>query len=218
MPEREPSVLRDPEAADDGASAAVGPAEDASSSAPLERASDSEPGPAPARRRASTGRPAAAPRPTGPTFHAGGFWRRLGGGAIDLAILLPVALLMCWLAGLITGIHLPPTRYRAPDTWLDLLLSSDPALLGGVGLTIAIGCVYAMVFQLTMHRTPGMWVTKTRIIDLYGDPPSTARAAARTAGYVAGVATLGLGFLWIGFDVEKRGLHDWVAGTYVVKA
>jgi len=24
--------------------------------------------------------------------------------------------------------------------------------------------------------------------------------------------------LWIGFDREKRALHDWVAGTYVVLA
>ena len=30
-------------------------------------------------------------------------------------------------------------------------------------------------------------------------------------------ATLGLGFAWIGFDREKRGLHDWLAGTYVVR-
>ena len=35
---------------------------------------------------------------------------------------------------------------------------------------------------------------------------------------VGSVATLGLGFFWIGFDSEKRGLHDWLAGTYVVKA
>jgi uncharacterized RDD family membrane protein YckC len=27
-----------------------------------------------------------------------------------------------------------------------------------------------------------------------------------------------LGFLWVGFDSEKRGLHDWIAGTYVIKA
>lgn len=205
MPEREPSVLGDPEAAGGG------PAEAPSSSE--SRGKSADPGP--------PAEPAAARpmrRPTGPTFHAAGFWRRLGGAGIDLAILIPVALIMCWLAGLITGIHLPATRYRALDTWLDLFLSSDPALVGGLGLTIAIGCIYAAVFQVTMARTPGMMVTKTRIIDLYGDPPSTARAAARTAGYVAGVATLGLGFLWIGFDAEKRGLHDWISGTHVVKA
>ena len=40
----------------------------------------------------------------------------------------------------------------------------------------------------------------------------------RCAGYLAGVATLFLGFLWMGFDSEKRGLHDWIAGTYVIRA
>ena len=46
---------------------------------------------------------------------------------------------------------------------------------------------------------------------------ATPRALVRTAGYVVSVASLGLGFLWIAFDSEKRGLHDWMAGTYVVK-
>ena len=57
---------------------------------------------------------------------------------------------------------------------------------------------------------------RLRVIDLYGDPPSIARAGGRAAGYLASLATLGLGFLWIGFDSEKRGLHDWLSGTYVV--
>ena len=40
----------------------------------------------------------------------------------------------------------------------------------------------------------------------------------RCAGYLASIATLFLGFLWIGFDSEKRGLQDWIAGTYVIRA
>ena len=50
--------------------------------------------------------------------------------------------------------------------------------------------------------------------------PSDAEIARmlRSGGYVAAAATLLLGFLWIGFDSEKRGLHDWIAGTYVIRA
>ena len=44
------------------------------------------------------------------------------------------------------------------------------------------------------------------------------RCLARCGGYLAGVATLFLGFLWMGFDSEKRGLQDWIAGTYVIRA
>lgn len=156
-------------------------------------------------------------RTTAPTFYVAGFWRRLAAAAVDLAIILPVAYLLCLLGGALAGVHLPQSRHHGLDFWLDLFLDSDPALLGALGLTLAIGAIYAMVFQVTAARTPGMRLLKTRIIDVYGDPPSTGRALARTAGYLAGVATLALGFLWIGFDSEKRGLHDWVSGTYVVK-
>ena len=165
--------------------------------------------PAPARR---------ARRANAPTFYVAGFWRRFLAGGIDFAIILPVSLLMCWLTGAVAGVHLPAARYRGLDFWLDLLLSSDPALVGALSLTLAIAAVYLLVFQITQGRTLGMKVLKIRIIDVYGDQPSTQRSALRTAGYIAAVGTLGLGFLWVGFDSEKRGLHDWISSTYVVKA
>ncbi len=129
-----------------------------------------------------------------------------------------MAAILAWLVGAIAGIHLPPSRHRGLDFWLDLFLASDPAVLGAIVLTIIIALVYAFVFHVVTARTPGMRALKLRIIDLYGEPPSHARAALRAGGYLASVATLFLGFLWIGFDAEKRGLHDWIAGTYVVKA
>lgn len=156
-------------------------------------------------------------RDAAPSFHAAGFWRRALGALLDLALLAPVVTLLVWLAGSLTGIELPEARYRSLDFWLDLMLASDPALLGGTGLAIAIALVYALVFQLTTGRTPGMRAVGIRVIDLYGEPPATGRVLARTAGYLAGLATLGLGFLWIGFDSERRGLHDYLSGTVVVK-
>ena|SRR5690349_1053142 len=153
----------------------------------------------------------------GPTFHVAGFWRRMLGAVVDLAILVPLCMLLTWLAGAVASVHLPASRHRGLDFWLDLFLGTDPALVGGIGLSLGIGLIYAFLFQMTTSRTLGMRAAGTRIIDLYGERPSIARAAARTAGYLACVATLGLGFLWIGFDSERRGLHDWVAGTYVVK-
>jgi uncharacterized RDD family membrane protein YckC len=153
----------------------------------------------------------------GPTYHVAGFWRRLGGGLIDLAVVLPVSLVLGWLAGAVSGIHLPESRHRGIDFWLDLFLANDPAFVGWMGLAVVVGCIYLMVFQTVMGRTLGMRATKTRIIDVYGDPPTVPRAGIRTGGYLLGLATLGLGFIWIGFDSEKRGVQDWVASTYVIK-
>ncbi len=97
-------------------------------------------------------------------------------------------------------------------------LATDPALVMGIVLFTAIGMTYLLVFHIVLGRTLGMRVMKIRVIDVYGDRPSPARCAARCAGYLAGVATLVLGFLWMGFDSEKRGLQDWIAGTYVIRA
>jgi uncharacterized RDD family membrane protein YckC len=153
-----------------------------------------------------------------PTFYVAGFWRRLAAGIIDLAALAPVMLLLTWLAAVITGIQLPPANQRGLDFWLDMILAREPALIGGVGLALAIALIYLFLFQATTGRTLGMRVLRVRVIDLFGDPPSIPRTAARTAAYLASIATLGLGFFWVAFDSEKRGLHDWLAGTYVVLA
>lgn len=157
-------------------------------------------------------------RSAAPTFYVAGFWRRVAAGIIDLALLSPVMLFLTWLAAIITGIQLPPANHRGLDFWLDMILAREPALVGGLGLAAAIALIYLFLFQATTGRTLGMRALGVRVIDLYGDPPSIARSAARTGAYLASALTLGLGFFWIGFDSEKRALHDWLAGTYVVIA
>lgn len=152
-----------------------------------------------------------------PSFYVSGFWRRTAAALIDAAAITPVALLLTWLASSIAGVHLPASRHRSIDFWLDLLLTNHPAMWTAIGLFAAITVIYLALFQITMARTPGMRALKIRVIDVYGDPPAAGRALARSFGYLACVATLGLGFLWVGFDSERRGLHDWLSGTYVVR-
>ena len=148
-----------------------------------------------------------------------GFWRRLIAAAIDLAAVIPPALLVTVVAGRITGLHMPTNlRLLDIDLWIDLVLATDPALVMALSLFCSIGLVYLLVFQIVTGRTLGMRALRIKIIDVYGEPPSAARCLARCGGYLAGIATLFLGFLWMGFDSEKRGLQDWIAGTYVIRA
>jgi len=188
----EPSVLRDPNAG----SRAVEP---------------------PPRPSAPELRPSAR---AAPTVYVVGFWKRLAAAIIDLAIVIPIALLITLIVSKIAGVHLPPSNMRLLDIdlWIDLVLATDPALLMGFILFTAIGMTYLLVFQIILGRTLGMRLLKMRVIDVFGEKPSPARCAARCAGYLAGVLTLFLGFLWMGFDSEKRALHDWIAGTYVIRA
>ena len=89
------------------------------------------------------------------------------------------------------------------DLWIDLVLATDPALVMGLVLFLAIGLIYLLVLHVALGRTLGMRLLGIKVIDVYGDPPSPLRCIARCGGYVAAMATLLLGFLWIGFDSEK---------------
>jgi uncharacterized RDD family membrane protein YckC len=155
-----------------------------------------------------------------PAVYVVGFWKRFVAAAIDFAVVVPVALIITWLVSAISGVRLPAETLHLLDVdlWIDLLLATDPAIIMALVLFIAIGMTYLLVFHIVVGRTLGMRVMKLRIIDIYGDRPSPARCVGRCAGYLASAATLFLGFLWMGFDSEKRALHDWIAGTYVIRA
>jgi uncharacterized RDD family membrane protein YckC len=149
--------------------------------------------------------------------YVAGFWRRALGGLADAVLVLPFAYGLALLTGRLAGLQLPPARHRGVDYWLDAALAGDPALWGGVGLGAAIVVVYLFLFQAAAARTPGMRLLGLRVIDAYGEPPGVMRALIRTVGYFVAAATASLGFLWMGFDPRKRGLHDWLAGTYVIR-
>jgi uncharacterized RDD family membrane protein YckC len=236
MSEREPSLLRDqaegPESVHDAVTAAT-PAPAPEQPAPDAPAPDvtTEPTPAPAAEivtepteapvAAAVAAPAARPsRREASTVYVVGFWKRLAAAAIDLAIVIPAALLITLIASKLAGVPLPPSNIRLLDVdmWIDLVLAADGAVVMAIVLTLAIGMTYLLVFQILVGRTLGMRVLKIKIIDVYGDKPSPARCLARCGGYLASVATLFLGFLWMGVDSEKRGLQDWIAGTYVIRA
>lgn len=206
MSEREPAVLRDEPS---GAMAA-----DKTDKSPAPTGMSSGP----------TARPALSP-PTRPSRRDAasvwvvGFWKRFAAAMIDAALIIPAALIITMIVSKVADVHLPARNMKVLDVdmWIDLVLATDPALVMGFGLLIATSMIYLLVFHITLGRTLGMRVLRMKVIDVYGDSPSPARCVARVAGYLASVATLFLGFLWIGFDSEKRGLQDWIAGTYVIK-
>jgi uncharacterized RDD family membrane protein YckC len=52
---------------------------------------------------------------------------------------------------------------------------------------------------------------------LSGEPPGLRRGLLRTVGQLAIGLTLGGGYLWVLTNAERRGLHDLLAGTRVVR-
>ena len=59
--------------------------------------------------------PKARTRRDAQTVHVVGFWKRLIAAVIDLAIVIPAALLVTLLASKVGGVHLPPSNLRVLD-------------------------------------------------------------------------------------------------------
>lgn len=92
-----------------------------------------------------------------------------------------------------------------------------PALLLFLGGN-AIGLTFAVAFPALLGWTPGKRIMGLRLINRAGNPGGIGWQAAILrwlAAYVSGIA-LGLGYLAIINDPEKRAWHDRFAGTHVL--
>src|SRR5262245_18876042 len=117
------------------------------------------------------GRPPMPTRLRRDSVYVVGFWYRLVAAVIDLAVVIPAALIIALIAGRITGLHMPTNLHLLDiDLWIDLVLATDPALVMALVLFSAIGLVYLLVFHIVVGRTLGMRLLHIKVIDVYGDP------------------------------------------------
>jgi uncharacterized RDD family membrane protein YckC len=156
------------------------------------------------------------PEHHGQTVNVAGFWRRLLATALDAVILLPVLALTGWLALWVTGVSPPPMREVRFETVLEMVLQGGGLLYGALGLGLGLAMLYGLLFMSTTGATPGLHVLRMRVINVYGEVPEWWRGLLRCLGFLVSCLLMGLGFVWAGFDREKRGLPDWMAGTYVI--
>ena len=145
-----------------------------------------------------------------------GFWRRALAALLDLAIIAPVVVGLAWLAKLLTGYRLPTVSKVRLETFLEMVIGGEGMLYSMVAMVMLLVLLYLALFLLISGATPGLKVFKLRVVNVYGQSPEFWRVALRCLGFVLSCGLMGLGFFWIGFDREKRGLQDWVAGTYVI--
>ena len=135
--------------------------------------------------------------PTDPRAHAAlssgeymGFWVRLAAEIVD-SIILAIALFVL-------------VAITTTTSWLWILIAP----------IVAYG-----IFKHLKCQTLGRKLFRIKVVNAAGDDVSFWRGALRETGgkFMSGLF-LYLGFLWIGWDQKKRGWHDHIAGTYVVRA
>jgi uncharacterized RDD family membrane protein YckC len=147
----------------------------------------------------------------GEEVYAGGFLARSLALGVDLIfILLLVAIF--FVAGLLTmELSIADVRNLAIAQKLKLIL---PVLFpwGGI-LSIAY-----FTFSLgAWGQTLGKMIFGLRVIQKSGEPVGFIRAFFRTLAYSISLVPIFMGFFWVAFAPSKRGWHDVLAGTIVIK-
>ena len=117
----------------------------------------------------------------------GGFWIRLVALIID-AILV----------GIVAGVILSATKTPA--------------------LTYVIEIAYFAVCWGVLGQTIGMMPFRLRIVrNSDGGKLTWGNVILRMIGWFVAGFVLALGFIWVAFDARKRGWHDMIGGTVVIK-
>jgi uncharacterized RDD family membrane protein YckC len=101
---------------------------------------------------------------------------------------------------------------RWPPDLLNLAALISLLLLGGIWLHAA----YFIVFVGGCGQTPGKMLLRITVVRWDGVPAGYGRALVRWVGYWVAMLPLGLGFVPAFFTADRRGVHDWMAGTRVV--
>jgi uncharacterized RDD family membrane protein YckC len=146
-----------------------------------------------------------------------GLWRRAAAGLLDGVVLL----LTAGLLNLLVLSWLDPPPLLGDARGLDRLfrvLELDPlVVLRRIAPALAMAALYLGLFWTLTGQTLGHRLLRLRVVDPWGKPPRPWRAAVRVLGHGLGLALGAMGWLWVAFDREKRGLHDHLARTYVVR-
>ncbi|HTP25298.1 MAG TPA: RDD family protein, partial [Anaeromyxobacteraceae bacterium] len=77
-------------------------------------------------------------------------------------------------------------------------------------------CYFTMFIGMG-GQTPGKMLLGLKVVRTDGEAVGFGRALVRWLGQCLSLLLLGLGFLMVAFSGRKQGLHDKIAGTYVIR-
>ena len=136
-----------------------------------------------------------------------GFGIRLGAYLIDVVILTVIMMIIM----VPIGIGAAALAQRSQGAVV---------ALSAVGwfLSLVVCIAYVLVHWARSGATLGKRILRLKVVRDDGvEPLGYGKAALRLVGYMASGAILYIGYLMILFNEEKKGLHDLIAGTKVVR-
>lgn len=99
-----------------------------------------------------------------------------------------------------------------------LLLYRSPHLLTYLPLTWMLWwTAFNLAWLGTIRTTPGKWLTRLKVRQRNGEIAGRGRMILRVLFAWTVPLTLGLSYIWIVISPERRGWHDVLSMTYVVR-
>ncbi|HMF57071.1 MAG TPA: RDD family protein [Pyrinomonadaceae bacterium] len=96
--------------------------------------------------------------------------------------------------------------------------AGDTTETTGLVIAVAVAVVDLILLPMWRGQSIGKWATGLRIERTNGRRAGVLRVLVRhLIGYTLSFLTLGLGFVVAAFNQQGRGLHDFIAGTVVVR-
>lgn len=150
------------------------------------------------------------PEPALRELKFGGFFRRLSAFSLDTTIISLFMSLMSSLAFLAYRVGLSAYGRTINESTVAPLVAL--LIVGWLVLTTT----YFVHFHANGGQTPGKSFLKLRVVSENQAPVSYRQAFIRWVGFM-GLTPFVLGVLWILLDREKRGWHDYLARTWVIR-
>lgn len=147
---------------------------------------------------------------SGPKVRQAGFWIRLAAWVVDLAFLF-LATIALALVVLIT-IYLGGRLGGEINDQVMALAGYSSAVI----VTLS-GVMYFTIFVGSCGQTPGKMLFRLKVVQVDGQAVTYGRALLRSLCWILSLLLFGIGFLMIACTRQKRGLHDMLAGTSVIR-
>jgi len=163
------------------------------------------------RRAEPAQRPAEAASSSITEIRWGGFFRRALAFLVDVAMIVLLVSIMNALSYI--GYKVGLSAYGRSIN----LQNSTPLFVFLTFAWVGLATVYFVVFHGMEGKTIGKWLLGLRVVGAERRGITYRQAFLRSLGTVVSVAPLGLGFLWIIWSREKRGWHDFLARTWVIR-
>lgn len=153
-----------------------------------------------------------------PGARYGGFWMRLLAHLLDHIVLGAVAAPLFFIMVLPVIVRVAHEASRDQEPSPEMIVAIFSSIFIYVAIAFAGQWLYeAWLTSSTWQGTLGKRILSLKVTDEAGNRISFGRATGRFFAKILSSMFFCIGFIMIGFTERKRGLHDMIAGTLVMR-